>query len=159
MRFTKTRKDVKKELFVAYNMFKHLDRIPTLDDLAKMGITYEADLLFGTIPWDFQWSTDQLAKRKTGDCNTINRMIQMAAITKGHVAYLVSYWPKSGLQNGHATIIIQTPEGKWSPCDYGDLEELNFNTPEEAVSHIAKQYDDEVICFVAQDWKWKFQVL
>lgn len=159
MKWSGLKRDPEKELFMMAIIFKDFKTVPTMKDLEAMGIRYRSEFLLSVIPWDYQYSAVEVLKRGFADCNSLNRVIQCVAIVKGMLAYLVTYWPDTGVREAHTTVIIRTPSGRWRPCDYGYLEDVVFKDPDDCVDHIAQQYNTGVSAYVAQDWKWKFKTL
>lgn len=162
MKWSKIKRQPERELFVASIMFKDLPRVPNMQDLEALGIQYQPEFLLSIIPWDYQLTVMEVLKKKAADCNSLNRVVQMAALTKGYEAYLVTYWPDTGIADAHTTVILKSKneagEKTWVPCDYGYFGP-SFTSPDECVSHIAEEYKCRPLAYVAQDWKWKFQKL
>jgi len=130
--------------------------IPTMADFETKNIRYIPDRVFGIIPWDYQFDSRITFYRGGGDCNSLHRIIQVAAYNAGMEAYLVTYLAKPFLLS-HTTCIIR--EGRdWWVLDYGE-KKLKSSTLGEAVSKCAELYNSRLMApgtWVVQDINWHF---
>jgi hypothetical protein len=128
--------------------------IPTLADMEAQKIRYIPDRVFGFIPWDYQFDSRMTFYRGGGDCNSLHRIIQVAAHNAGLEAYLVTYLAKPFILS-HTTCIIR--EGRdWWVLDYGE-KTLKSATIGEAISKCAEKYGSRLAApgaWVIQDINW-----
>jgi hypothetical protein len=116
-----------------------------LRDLKKVGKKY--------LQWDYQFDSIRAFERGGGDCNTINRIIQVHNHVKGTPSFLVTY-VTAKLVDNHTTCILKTKDG-YVPCDYGYYNpNTAFKTMKEAVYCVAG--DSLVLMYAVQDINWNF---
>lgn len=138
--------------------FIHSKRLRDLNMgiLRDIGLEYIPDRTGGKRPiqLDYQYDSVSAFHRGGGDCNTLNRIIQVHRYTQGYPSYLVTYVGKRFIDN-HATCVIQTKDG-FMDCDYGYSSGKTFATLTEAVNFVAGKYKTRAIFFVVQDITWQF---
>lgn len=136
----------------------------------KFHLKYLQDKLWGFLPWDRQFDSIELMKRKSGDCNSINRLIQIMAhiYYRIETVYLVHYiakplhakhwwywlmpwyWLYHQIAMSHGTCIM-LKDGKWYSYDYG-YKSRAFDTIEACISHLAyHKYNSIASVYVRQD--------
>jgi hypothetical protein len=145
--------------YVYKNEFDHLRHFNS-SELDKLGVKYLQDKLKtgkNPIQWDWQYDAIKTIKRGGGDCNSLNRVIQVYRHTLGEQAFLVTYVCVNPMAN-HTTCIIKTIDG-YIDCDYGYFKGYSKDKPafkslKGAIDAIAQK--DIVLSYVAQDINWKF---
>jgi hypothetical protein len=141
-----------------------------LENLKTSGITYVQDKLLGFIPWDRQYDCITLFAKKAGDCNSINRFVQMVLHVYGLKTYLVTYVAKYQrtvpwwkwfiplyifyyfIEASHTTVVIKD-YGYFYTYDYGKKDHKSL-TITRCVKKLADQYKSVPFCFVVQDIRW-----
>lgn len=132
--------------------FKFPDKVPTAYDLKVCGVNYKPDRLLWIIPFDWQFDSVTTWKRGGGDCNSLNRIIQVALVNRDIQAWLVTYIAKP-FSMSHGTVLT-FENGKWYSYDYGNKSQPH-NTQESALQEVASKYNSEVRCYVMQDVTWQ----
>lgn len=132
---------------------------PTMDCLKKYDVVYKPDT-FGShekVQWDYQFDSITTFARGGGDCNSLNRISQAYATTKGYEAYLVTY-VATNITKNHTTCIVKK-DGVYKTYDYGVMGigcGSDYSDLSEAVEAVAISYDTNVIEYIAQDINWNF---
>jgi len=106
------------------------------------------------VQWDYQYDSIALFQRGGGDCNSINRAIQVNRHVQGTEAFLVTYVAKDFKKN-HTTCITKA-RGQYWDCDYGYNRGGPFDTMHDAVQFTASLYKTRALYYVVQDitWRW-----
>jgi hypothetical protein len=127
--------------------------IPDMEAMDKKGIVYKPDRLFWLIPFDWQFDSVTVQKKGGGDCNSLNRIVQVACHLSGMEAYLVTYIAKP-FSKSHGTCIARDRKtGYWWLMDYG-IRQLRSDSLEDCARKCAEIYASKMVCFVAQDINW-----
>jgi hypothetical protein len=124
--------------------------------LEANGIKYLPDLKrIGSrkVQWDNQYDSVEVFKRKGGDCNSLNRVIQVYWNTQGMNAYLITYVAKDFKLN-HTTCVVKTLEG-YIPMDYG-YRGPACKSLKLAIDVIAAKYKTSIVDYAIQDINWNF---
>lgn len=119
-------------------------------ELNKIGIVYKRDLL-NNKQWDFQFDSVEVIKRKGGDCNSLNRVVQVYYHMQDFKTYLVTYIAKP-FKMSHSTC-IGIKNGKYYCLDYGYI--LEMKNLKECFLYLENIYHCKMIGFVIQDINWK----
>lgn len=133
----------------------HEMKSPSLDSLKKYDVVYKPDT-FGAhekVQWDYQFDSITTFKRGGGDCNSLNRIAQAYATTKGYEAFLVTY-VATEIEKNHTTCIMKKNDF-YHDYDYG-ITHSTYDTLEDAIDGVAKRYGTSTIEYVVQDIAWNF---
>lgn len=103
---------------------------------------YMWDQLWGAI--DVQQDQQFTLERGGGDCDDHSRLVQLIMIELGYEQYQQQYLQKP-IKMSHGTCVVKI-NNKWTVQDYQYINPRNlFDTPEEQIQSIAKQYGSEMI--------------
>jgi hypothetical protein len=122
----------------------------------EQNVKYKADLLFGRIQWDWQYSADKTIQTGGADCNSINRIYQMFLTINSIETFLVTYWVNKPNFNLSHTTVIGKENGKYFDFDYG-IRTNNCVSEKwiDVVLEIASRYKvEEISAITVQDIFW-----